>query len=244
MDEDASYLPPAEGFALLADTYDARQGGDPHLQLESRAVVELLPPLNGLRVGDIGCGTGRYALVLARTGATEVIGIDLSPDMLARARQKATSAELPVKLARGDLLASLPLPDRYLDLAVCALTLSFVDNMEKAFAELARVLAPGGALVISELHPHVLRAARAASAAAFRKDHAPYLRFMDFEGQERRIRRHPHLISDYLAAASRAGLVFEKLLEPVADTHLAAQHPQLSDSIGVPLVLAMRFRAG
>ncbi|MGC4047172.1 MAG: methyltransferase domain-containing protein [Armatimonas sp.] len=79
MDEDASYLPPAEGFGLLADTYDSRLAGDANLQLESRAMVELLPSLKGLRVGDIGCGTGRYALVFARAGAAEVIGLDLSP---------------------------------------------------------------------------------------------------------------------------------------------------------------------
>ncbi len=231
MDEDASYLPPAEGFALLADTYDARLSGDPALKQESEALLSLIPSLKGKIVGDIGCGTGRYTLPLARTQAAEVIGIDLCAAMLARARRKAADAELPVKLARGDLLAALPLPDRYLDVALCALTLSFVSDLPKAFAELARTLSPGGALLISELHPHGLCAARAESRAEFRKGHAPYLRFMDCDGAERRIAREPHLISHYLDAARNAGLTLERLVEPV------------SERVGIPLALALRFRA-
>jgi ubiquinone/menaquinone biosynthesis C-methylase UbiE len=231
MDEDASYLPPAEGFARLADTYDARLSGDPMLKHESRALLALVPSLEGKIVGDIGCGTGRYTLPLARTRAAEVIGIDLCAGMLARARRKAADAELPVKLARGDLLAALPLPDRYLDVSVCALTLSFVSDLPKAFVELARTLAPSGVLLVSELHPHGLCTARAESHAAFRKDHAPYLRFMDCDGAERRIAREPHLISHYLDAASAAGLVLERLIEP--------QH----ERSGVPMALALRFRA-
>jgi ubiquinone/menaquinone biosynthesis C-methylase UbiE len=231
MDEDASYLPPAEGFALLADTYDARLSGDPALKQESEALLALIPSLEGKVVGDIGCGTGRYTLPLARTRAVEVIGIDLCAAMLARARRKAADAELPVKLARGDLLGALPLPDGYLDVALCARVLSFVSDLPRAFTELARTLAPGGVLLVSELHPQGLCAARAESRAALRKDHAPYLRFMDFEGAERRIAREPHLISHYLDAATAAGLTLERLVEP------------RDERVGVPLALALRFRA-
>ncbi|MGC4047171.1 MAG: class I SAM-dependent methyltransferase [Armatimonas sp.] len=103
--------------------------------------------------------------------------------MLARARHKATHAELPVKLARGDLLASLPLPNQYLHLTVCALTLSLVEDLNRAFSELARVLVPGGTLVISEIHPHVLCAARAASAAAFVKTMLPTCALWTMKGR-------------------------------------------------------------
>lgn len=230
MDDEASYLPPAEGFELLAETYDARLSGDLTLLLEGRATAGLMPPLAGKRVGDIGCGTGRYALMLARTRADEVIGLDISPAMLARARHKAQRAELPVKLARADLLAALPLPDRYLDLAVCSRTLSFIDDLDRSFSELARVLAPGGMLLVCELHPHGLRAARAASAEALLKDHAPYLRFTDCDGNERRIVRHPHLVSGYLDAAQSAGLHLERLVEPT------------DERSGLPLVLVLLLK--
>ena len=162
--------------------------------------------------------------------------------MLAFARRKARHGEKDVKLARGDLLGSLPLPDGALDVAICALTLSFLDDLNRGFAELARTLKPGGVLVMSEHHPHVLRAERAASAAALRRDNAPCLRFTDFDGRECRIARNPHLLSNYLAAAGSAGLALERIAEPVADQRLVANDPRLRDQAGVPQALILRFR--
>ena len=242
MDADASYLSVAEGFARLADTYDARLAGHPTILLEQTETLAALPRLSGKRVADIGCGTGRYVLKLPELGASEALGIDLSPQMLAVARKKAVRGERDVKLARGDLLGSLPLPDGSLDAAVCALTLSFIDDLGRAFESLARTLAPGGVLVVSERHPHGLRAERAASLAVFRKDSAPYLRFTDFEGRECRIARKPYLLSDYLGAAGAVGLTLERVAEPVADLRLVADHPSLRDQMGVPQALILRFR--
>ena len=74
MDDDASYLSVAEGFSRLADTYDARLAGHPTILLEQTETLAALPRLTDLRVGDIGCGTGRYALRLGEFGAGEVIG--------------------------------------------------------------------------------------------------------------------------------------------------------------------------
>lgn len=239
---DASYLSPAEGFASLADTYDARIAGHATILLEQTETLAALPRLGGKRVADIGCGTGRYVLRLPELGASESLGIDLSPQMLAIARKKAARGERDVKLARGDLLGSLPLPDASLDVAICAMTLTFVDDLGRALENLARTLAPGGVLVVSERHPHGLRAERAASLAVFRKDSAPYLRFTDFEGHERRIARKPYLLSDYLGAADAAGLTLERIAEPIADLRLIADHPTLRDRAGVPQALVLRFR--
>ena len=246
VDDDASYFSVAEGFSRLADTYDARIAGHPTILLEQTETLAALPPLADLCVGDIGCGTGRYALKLEELGAGEVFGIDLSPQMLAIARRKARRAEKIVQLARGDLLGSLPLADGSLDIAICALTLSFLSDLERGFMELARTLKPGGTLVISERHPHVLRAERAASALIFRKDKAPYLRFTDFEGRECRIPREPHLLSDYLGSAGCAGLGLERIAEPVADHRLVVDHPALAGQRDVPqaLILRVQKRAG
>ena len=242
VDADASYLSVAEGFARLADTYDARIAGHPTILLEQTETLASLPRLGGLRVADIGCGTGRYVLKFPELGAEESIGIDLCPQMLALARKKARFDERDVKLARGDLLGGLPLPDQALDVAVCAMTLSFVDELDRAFSALARALTPGGVLVLSERHPHVLRAERAASLEVFRKDNAPYLRFTDFEGRECRIARKPYLTSDYLGAAGAAGLALERIAEPAADLRLVADHPTLRAQMGVPQALVLRFR--
>ncbi len=94
---------------------------------------------------DAACGTGRFAEFLARRGH-KVIGVDSSPDMLAYARQRVPDGEFHL----GEL-ERLPLPDASADVIVCALALEHVP-LQPVFAEFARVLRPGGDLVISDMH--------------------------------------------------------------------------------------------
>lgn len=243
-DRDALFLSPADAFAELADTYDSRLSGNPVLLLESGAVLKMLPDLTRAnRVADLACGTGRYALQLARLGPQEVVGVDICPEMLAVARRKARRDELPVTWQIGDLGGSLPFSDASLDAAVCALALTFVADLSPVFVEIARVLGPSGILIVSDYHPYGLCAARAASQASFARDRAPYFRFTAASGQECRIAQTPHTIADYFAAAQAAGLILEQIAEPIVDHRLASTYGQgLRDRIGIPLALVMRFR--
>jgi ubiquinone/menaquinone biosynthesis C-methylase UbiE len=103
--------------------------------------------LDGLPVGvalDAACGTGRHTAYLASLGH-KVIGVDTSPEMLARARGKVPEGEF----YEADL-HDLPLPDDSVDLVVCAIALSHVADLGPALAELVRVLRPHGHLVISD----------------------------------------------------------------------------------------------
>jgi malonyl-CoA O-methyltransferase len=241
-DSEAVYRGTAAGFAELADTYDARIAGNPIHLLESAETLAALPDLTGARVADLGCGTGRYALRLAQFGAASVTGIDLAPEMLKVAARKARQDERDVRWQQGDLTGALPFPDATFDVAVCALVLSFLPEVRPAFTETARVLRPGGALVVSDHHPHSLHAARAVSGAAGRRDNAPYLRFTTVDGAECRIAQTPHRVSDLFAAARAAGLTLEHIAEPICDRHLANIHASLRERVGVPLALILRFR--
>ncbi|MEU5877784.1 class I SAM-dependent methyltransferase [Spirillospora sp. NPDC047279] len=105
--------------------------------------------LDGLPIGDAldaACGTGRHARHLDRLGH-RVIGVDASPEMLAVAREHLPDADL-----REGTLEDLPVPGDAVDLVVCALALSHVPRLEPVMAEFARVLRPGGHLVISDAH--------------------------------------------------------------------------------------------
>ena len=92
-------------------------------------------------------GAGRYAEFLAARGH-RVIGVDSSPDMLARARERVPGGEF-----RLGELERLPLPDDSVDVIVFALALTHVQHLEPVLAEFARVLRPGGDLVVSDAHP-------------------------------------------------------------------------------------------
>ena len=101
-------------------------------------------------------------------------------------------------------LRELPFADASFSVAVCGLALSHLPSLDVAVSELARVLAPGGRLVVSVLHPF----------QALLGWHAP---FSGADGSRGFVREHPHLHGDYLAAFAAAGLEVTRLRR--ADDH-------------------------
>lgn len=134
----------AEVYGAWAASYDAP--GNQMLDIEQPIVRRIL---DGLPVGtalDAACGTGRHTAYLAGLGH-RVIGVDQSADMLSFAAARLPEADL----VRADL-ERLPLADRSVDLVVCALALTHAPRLAPVMAEFARVLRPGGHLVISDAH--------------------------------------------------------------------------------------------
>ena len=107
---------------------------------------------------DLGCGDAIGAIALARRGAI-VTGIDPDPAMLAAARANAEAAGTPLELVRGRIEAP-PFADGRFDLVLGVTVLCFVRDRDRAWAEMARVLRPGGRLVTGELGRWSLWAAR------------------------------------------------------------------------------------
>jgi ubiquinone/menaquinone biosynthesis C-methylase UbiE len=128
----------------IADWYDAEFQPAP-LQSETwHTLIELLGEGDGTLV-DVGCGTGSYAAALADLGWT-VTGVDVSEDMLRRAREKG------VETAWADANA-LPFEDGSFDAAVSVFTHTDVDDFAGVLREVARVVRPGGAFVYIGVHP-------------------------------------------------------------------------------------------
>jgi SAM-dependent methyltransferase len=110
-------------------------------------IVELLAPRPGERLLDVACGTGGVALRAARAGA-QVVGVDLSPDQIAKARRAAELEGLDVALDVGDC-QELPYHDREFDVVVSAFGAIFAPDHARVAAELARVCRPGGRLALT-----------------------------------------------------------------------------------------------
>jgi ubiquinone biosynthesis O-methyltransferase len=117
--------------------------------LEERLLLDLLGPVRGLSVLDVGCGDGVLGSALARRGA-HVTGLDTDPQMLAAARDRARSESVELHLVRGRAEA-LPFEGETFDRVVAVTVLCFVRETDRAVGEIARVLKPGGRLVIGEL---------------------------------------------------------------------------------------------
>lgn len=105
-------------------------------------LVEELEIGAGDDVVDVGCGTGNVSIQAAQAGA-RVTGVDLAPEMLARAGAGARSAGVELTLIEGDAEA-LPLPDRSADVVVSSFGCMFAPRHAMAAGEIMRVLRPGG----------------------------------------------------------------------------------------------------
>jgi ubiquinone/menaquinone biosynthesis C-methylase UbiE len=130
--------------ARLADVLETR-GADPQQRELRRAfLVDIDIPADAL-VLEVGCGTGVLTRALAQLPAVaSVIGVDVAPSLLERARQLAS--DLPAIESREGDARSLPFEDEAFDVVVFDSTLSHVPGPERALAEAFRVLRPGGIL--------------------------------------------------------------------------------------------------
>jgi SAM-dependent methyltransferase len=117
----------------------------------AQAVVEAATVRPGERVVDVGCGTGSAALLAARAGAT-VVGVDPAARLLDVARASAAADGLDATFVSGDA-AAIPLGAASVDAVLSAFAVIFAPDAEAAAAELARVLAPSGRIVLSAWDP-------------------------------------------------------------------------------------------
>ena len=121
------------------------------LEPAARVVVERAAPAPGEHVVDVGCGTGNAALLAAERGG-RVTGVDPAPRLLEVARERATERALDVTFELGDA-AALPLEDGAADVVLSVFAVIFASDPRAAAAEITRVCAPGGRIVLSAWIP-------------------------------------------------------------------------------------------
>jgi SAM-dependent methyltransferase len=181
------------GYRQWSATYDEPRNS--LFDFDEPIMQEILDALPGGDALDAACGTGRYAAYLAARGH-RVVGVDSSPDMLDRARARVPHGEFLL----GDL-HQLPLPDDSVDIAVSALALSHAPDLAPVMAELARVLRPGGHLVISDTHHERIFLGSVPKA-------------LGPAGEPGLVATYRHTAGDFLRAALPVGLRVRRCEEP------------------------------
>lgn len=149
-------------FASHADVWDSIRSLHVAESEVERAIERALGQRILGRLIDVGTGTGRM-LELFGPRAAEAIGIDRSSEMLRLARAKLESAGVRSSLRQGDIYA-LPLPDDSADCIIIHQVLHYAHAPANAIAEAARVLAPGGTLLIVDFAAHEREDLRAKDA--------------------------------------------------------------------------------
>ncbi len=185
-----------EGYSRWAKSYDATW--NTLIATEELYSWDMLDGLAGDAALDVGAGTGRFALKLARQG-WRVTAIDPNPEMLAVARRAAASEDLPVECTLAAVEEGLPVEAGAFDLAVCALTLCHVPALRGAVRELCRALAPEGHLLVTDVHPDFVAAGM---PTQFRENDVTYV----FDNE-------PHARQDYVQAIEDADLTVSAVLD-------------------------------
>lgn len=197
---------------------------NPLMQAEQAALLELLPDVNGCRVLDLACGSGRYAALLEAAGAAQVVGIDFSVAMLSRAASAAR--------VRGDM-GRLPLRSAAFDLVVSGLALGHAEDLFACARETARVLRPGGVLLYSDFHDEAWRAGLTRS-------------FKDAKGQGVTLPRDGYPLWQHCAALTAAGFEVQTTRELRVGIEFSPRFPGCDELYrrhhGVPLIMVVRAR--
>jgi malonyl-CoA O-methyltransferase len=196
------------------------------MRAEQRAMCELLTDVADARALDLACGTGRYAHLLAQSGARDVVAADFSPAML-----RNLTDGIPVRAT----LTQLPFVDGAFDIVVSGLALGHAQDLRQCFAEICRVLRPGGVLLYSDFHFEATRAGQVRS-------------FRDASGQRLELPADGFPAPMHRAAAAAAGLqvdVFRELRAGIElDEPFTGSEEFYRRWAGTPIVLIVRARRG
>lgn len=105
----------------------------------------------GAKVLDVACGTGNTAIPAAQTGA-DVTGVDIAPNLLEKARERAAAKGLNIRFQEGDA-EDLPFPNQSFDVVLSMYGAMFAPRPEKVAAELIRVCKSGGVIAMANWTP-------------------------------------------------------------------------------------------
>lgn len=143
-DASPSTTPLRRAYTLWAPIYDWLIDSVSTRRVRRKS-IELLPDWSGRRVLLVGVGSGLDLPFLPHDA--DYTGIDITPAMLDRARRRAQRCDCPIRLMQGNAM-SLPFDDGEFDRVIMHLILAVVPDPARALAEAARVLRPGGEILI------------------------------------------------------------------------------------------------
>ncbi|MVT66043.1 methyltransferase domain-containing protein [Bradyrhizobium pachyrhizi] len=204
------------------------------------AIRAMLPSLDGKRVVDLGCGFGWASRWMREQGAASVLGLDLSQNMIERARADTTDAAIKYCIAD---LETLDLPESAFDLAYSSLAFHYVQDFGRLVHVIRKALVPDGHFVFTIEHPIFMAATHPhwISDEEGRKTW-PVNRY-SVEGERRTnwfapgVLKHHRTVGTTLNTLIGAGFQIRRV-EEFAPTHEQIQQmPQLAEELERPMML-------
>jgi ubiquinone/menaquinone biosynthesis C-methylase UbiE len=239
--EAMGYQSDASSYDRIADWYATWvKHGSPIHDVVLSCIRELVGPVSGQRICDVGCGEGVVARMLASRGA-KVTGIDVSTRLLSHAEQRERSTPLGIRYLREDAQKMANLPDCGFDGIVSSLALTDIPDLTATTHEIFRVLRPAGFFVFAINHP-----CGPSSGLKGTLDYAShgyfeegFWRSSNPESVRGRVGAYHRRVSTYLEACLASGMVLEHMMEPQGTERLANVAAGYQHA---PCVLAIRCR--
>jgi SAM-dependent methyltransferase len=211
-----------DGYAVWAASYEDTIKPEMDAWLLERVAITWR---DVARAADLGCGTGRTGAWLAANGVRAIDGVDVTPEMLDRARARGVFGEL-----RCADVGATGLPGGAYDLVTTCLVDEHLADLAPIYREAARLAAPGAAYVLVGFHPFFIMATGMPT------------HFDAPDGAPLAIETHVHLASDHVRAAHAAGWHLAELHEQVIDDRWVATKPSWAKHRGVPISFAFVWR--
>jgi SAM-dependent methyltransferase len=194
----------------------------------------LVGDVDGNRVLDLGCGMGHGSVALARRGA-KVIAVDTDGAQLAFARQLAEEHAVKLELHHADLADLAFVRSASVDLAISVYALAAVDDLDRVFRQVHRVLHPEAPFIITLPHPFTT-IVRAAGDGSIRVERPFTARAPLGEGASL---TYPHQFGDVHTSLTRANFRVDAVIEPVSEPRGAWRNAVTG---WVPSTLVIRAR--
>ncbi len=209
--------------------------------IPTEAELHLLGDLKGKRVLELGCGGAQCSIAFAKQGAT-AIGVDISSAQLAYGRQLCEAEEVRVELRQGDLADLAFLRADSIDLVFSAYAFGYVEDLNRVFRQVHRVLKVGAPLVFSLPHPaYAMIDDEADPALLIRRayfDRSP----IDFMWGGIEFTAYHHTFAELYMGLSRASYRVDLVVEPEPISVAPRGHAWRDAMNQVPRTLIIRAR--
>ncbi|MDP9312939.1 MAG: methyltransferase domain-containing protein [Chloroflexota bacterium] len=189
--------------------------------------VQLLGNPTGLRVLELGCGSGHSLLYLAQQGAAELWGLDLAPAQVAFATTLLHDHQVPAHLFTSPMEINPGIPESYFDLVVSIYALGWTVHLDQTLARVAAYLKPNGRLIFSWQHPLYGCVDHEAEHFIVRRSYHAEGPYLEEAWRGVPIVQYPRKLSTFVNGLINAGFIVERLIETDLDAQRAK--PQASD---------------
>jgi len=203
---------PQQAYNSWASQYDTNENKT--RDLEAKALRDLLSAISFNTVLEIGCGTGKNTEWLLQK-ATQIIAVDLSEEMLSKAKEKIQSSN--IEFIQADINSDWNFTEQTFDLISFSLVLEHIENLDHIFKEVFKKLNEEGYVYVGELHP-------------FKQYTGTKARFETQEGLQV-VQCYNHHVSDFIQSAKKYGLKLIGLDEYFDN----------DDKATIPRILALLF---